>query len=169
MHKSLCLIILSIGISSIAFAQSCADNVTPTTDITQYQASDAGTLIHQKIMWSRCAIGQTWINGKCSGKALLKTWDEAQELAINTSLYSFDDWRLPTIHELSAITELSCENPAINLHLFPDTPSVSFWTNTVFVNDNNNAWQVFFGSGENHTAKKSTTAAIRLVRTLTVK
>jgi len=152
--------------TSIAQAQSCVDNIPAATAIKHFQVNQDGTLTHHKIMWSQCALGQTWRNGKCEGEAQFKTWNQSIELANTATLYNYQDWRLPTIHELSSITELSCQNPAINLQLFPDTPSVSFWAGTEFINDRNLAWQVFFGSGENHTAKKSTTAAIRLVRTI---
>lgn len=166
MNYRVCFLIVAYWSSSVVLGQSCVDSITPTTNIKNYQISDAGTARNHKIMWSRCALGQTWQKGQCSGDAIVKTWDEAVELANKTKARSFDDWRLPTIYELSAITELSCQKPAINLQLFPDTPSVSFWTSTEFINDKDKAWQVFFGSGENHTAKKSTTAAIRLVRTI---
>lgn len=159
--------------SPVSLAQSCVDSIIPTTDIRDFtlhnnKINDSGTITHQNsnIMWSRCALGQNWQGEKCTGKPVLKTWDEAQQLAKASDLFSFNDWRLPSIHELSAITELSCQNPAINLKLFPNAPSVSFWTATEFVNDKNLAWQVFFGSGENHAAKKSTKAAIRLVRSV---
>ena len=152
--------------SSISLAQSCVETILPTTKFATYKASDNGIVMNQKIMWIRCTVGQTWHKGKCNGKAVLKSWDEAMDLAKNSTLHSHNDWRLPTVHELSELTELSCQNPAINVKLFPDTPSLSFWTSTEFINDKNNAWQVFFGSGENHTAKKSTAAAIRLVRTI---
>jgi hypothetical protein len=117
-------------------------------------------------MWNRCALGQTWQGSKCTGEPVLESWVDARRLATASSLHSFKDWRLPSIHELSGITELSCQNPAINLKLFPNAPSVSFWTATEFVNDKNLAWQIFIGSGENHGAKKSIPAAILLVRSL---
>lgn len=168
MFHRLSFILAVYWTSSVVLAQSCVDSITPTTDIKNYKISDTGIVTHHKIMWSRCALGQTWLKGTCSGKATLETWDEAIQLASKASLHSFKNWRLPTIHELSAITELSCQNPAIRLQLFPDTPSRSFWTSTEFINNTANAWQVFFGSGENHTAKKSTRAAVRLVRTIAV-
>jgi hypothetical protein len=155
--------------SSFAVAQSCVDNIIATTETGNYQINVEGTATdkHNKITWARCAIGQTWQNNKCIGEASLVSWDQAKIIANEITFASFNDWRLPSIHELSGISELSCQNPAISLQLFPDTPSLSFWTNTEFVNDKNNAWQVYFGSGENHTAKKTTAAAVRLVRTVT--
>ncbi|WP_455376788.1 Lcl C-terminal domain-containing protein [Kaarinaea lacus] len=168
MIRSTSLLVLYLWFSPVAFAQSCVDSITPTTGVRDYAPNASATVVNRnhRLMWSRCALGQTWQAGKCTGEPLLKTWEEAQALAKDSSLHTFRNWRLPSIHELSGITELSCQNPAINLELFPNAPSVSFWTATLFVNDNNLAWQVFFGSGENHTAKKSTLAAIRLVRSM---
>lgn len=111
------------------------------------------------IEWSRCSLGQTWKNGTCLGKPELFTLSQALETAEKKP-----GWRLPTLHELSSITELSCHHPAINSQYFPNTDSIWFWTETEFANNRELAWQVFFGTGENRTAKKETTAAVRLVR-----
>jgi len=166
MYLRITVAFVFFGSPAITHAQACVETIIPTTKIATYEANDSGIVVNQKIMWARCTVGQTWHKGKCTGKAELKSWDDAMALASNSTLHLHNDWRLPTVHELSELTELSCQNPAINVNLFPDTPSLSFWTNTEFINDKNNAWQVFFGSGENHTAKKSTAAAIRLVRTI---
>lgn len=151
-----------------AFAQSCITTIVPTTSIQDYQLKSDGTVLdsYHQIEWKRCAVGQIWKNNTCIGKAMLVDWQQAKKLAEKYDTETSNDWRLPTVHELSKITELSCENPAINLQLFPNTPSLHFWTGVEFINDNNNAWQVFFGTGENHIAKKTTKAAVRLIRSL---
>ena len=154
--------------SAALSAQTCVNSIVPTSDLSTYELNENGSTTDRNfnIMWSRCSLGQTWQSGKCLGKPLLTTWDEAQTLAKASTLLSFNNWRLPSIHELSAATELSCQNPSINLTLFPNTTSLHFWTSAEFVNDTNNAWQIFFGTGENHTAKKSSKAAVRLVRSI---
>ena len=168
MNRFITLACLYFLYSTVLSAQTCVNSIVPTIDLSNYELNDNGSItdLNNKLMWSRCAVGQSWQEGKCIGEALLNTWDEAQALAKASTTFSFNDWRLPSIHELSAITELSCENPAINLVLFPNTHSLSYWTATEFANENNLAWQVFFGSGENHTTKKSTLSAIRLVRSV---
>jgi len=151
---------------NVAMGQSCRDTILSTTNVHQYQLNTDGTAVDRVlgIMWHRCALGQKWQNNRCKGEAILTSWENAMELAEKHEFDTYQNWRLATIHELSHITELSCQNPAISQQIFPDTPSVSFWTLTEFVNDNNLAWQVYFGSGENHTDRKSAQAAVRLVR-----
>lgn len=152
-------------------AQSCLESITSTTDKHDYKINNNGTMTDRvnEIVWARCALGQSWQNNKCVGKNTQVDWEQARNQANQFNFAGFNDWRLPSNHELSRITELSCQNPAINLELFPGTPSTSFWSGTEFATDNNNAWQVFFGSGENHTAKKSSLAAVRLVRSIKTK
>lgn len=168
MIRVVSLVFLLLLYSAVLPAQTCVNSIFPTSNYHDYAPGENGSVTDRKhkIMWSRCPLGQNWQSGKCIGEPLLKTWDEAQALAKASGLLLLNNWRLPTIHELSTITELSCQNPAINLKLFPNAPSLSFWTGTEFVNDNTLAWQVFFGSGENHSAKKSAKAAVRLVRSM---
>lgn len=153
---------------SAALAQRCVENIVPSTSIQDYLINSDGTVTDKRhqIIWNRCATGQTWKNDSCIGEAVLMDWQQAKKLANEYKNKTSNNWRLPTVHELSKITELSCENPAINLHLFPSAPSLHFWTGVEFKNDHNNAWQVYFGTGENHIAKKSTKAAVRLVRSI---
>jgi hypothetical protein len=91
------------------------------------------------------------------------TWEEALRAADASQFAAHSDWRLPTIHELSSIVELRCQQPAINLALFPATAG-DFWTATTFINNTGMAWLVHFIYGESHTAIKTANAAVRLVR-----
>lgn len=161
------LIILS-GFCSTVIAQNCIKMITATTNISDYRINNDGTVTDMRLQltWAACALGQQWKNNNCVGDAEPVDWQQANKKVIEYQAETSKQWRLPTIHELSSITELSCESPAINLQLFPNTPSLHFWTGVEFVNNTSKAWQVFFGTGENHTAKKTTKAAARLVRSL---
>ncbi|WP_455366983.1 Lcl C-terminal domain-containing protein [Kaarinaea lacus] len=160
--KILCLALHPIQAS----AQDCIDTIARTTQVSHYQINDNGTVENtpHNIMWMRCSLGQIWQNGHCRGNPHAMTWDEALTAAKASRFAEHSDWRLPTIHELSAITELRCQQPAINLSLFPDTSIGDYWSITEFVNNIDMAWLVHFSYGENHTAKKSTSASVRLVR-----
>ena len=168
MNRSICILLSLFALPSMAPAQTCVSKIFPTTDARDYNTNNNGTVIDavEQLIWQRCALGQTWKNENCVGKAKLAGWIQAKNLAADLNKNTSSNWRLPSTYELSRITELGCENPAINLQLFPNAPSIHFWTSVEFVNDTNKAWLVFFGTGENHTAKKSTKAAIRLVRTI---
>jgi hypothetical protein len=160
--------ILFIFSCTLALAQTCVETITPSSVNNNYQINVNGTVtdLQHGLMWTQCAVGRTWHDGKCSGPLPHKSWPQARKLADTYKLETFDDWRLPTIHELSQITELSCLQPAINLKIFPNTLPAHFWTGTEFSNNDALAWQIYFGTGENHTAKKSTNGAIRLIRTI---
>ncbi len=147
-------------------AQNCVDSIDSTTKVEHYRINNIGTVLdtQRNIEWMRCTVGQNWQDGKCAGTPQVMTWDKALSTAKSAKLAEYSDWRLPTIHELSSIAELRCQQPAINLILFPATFSGDYWAATEFVNNSDMAWLVHFGYGENHTAKKSTGAAVRLVR-----
>jgi len=150
------------------FAQQCVDRISASSVIQHYHINSNGTVSDRKnkLMWMRCSAGQRWSNGQCLGTARIITWQKALQEANHYRFARYSNWRLPTIYELSRITELRCQQPAINLNLFPDTPSLDFWTATSFINNSDLAWRIHFGFGENHAAKKSTSAAVRLVRSI---
>ena len=84
-------------------------------------------------MWLRCALGQRWTGKSCLGQATLLSWQQALErtASLNTSgQYFFSDWRLPQLPELASIAERQCQNPRINLSLFPGTRPAAYWTST---------------------------------------
>lgn len=149
-------------------AQACVNTISPTSMPQHYQTHSDGTISDTlyRLMWSQCSVGQDWQNGKCAGQITPANWEQANELAESARIAGYSSWRLPTVHELSRITELRCQQPAVDLHLFPNTPAVDYWTSTPFSNNPEMAWLVHFGFGENHTAHISTPAAVRLVRSM---
>ncbi|WP_455218675.1 Lcl C-terminal domain-containing protein [Kaarinaea lacus] len=134
----------------------------------RYQVNNDGTVSDDKnnLMWMQCSVGQRWSNGQCLGTAQAMTWHRALQEANSFRLANYSNWRLPTIYELSRIAELRCQQPAINLALFPGTAPADYWTSTSFANDESLAWRMQFSFAENHTAKKSSSATVRLVRSI---
>ena len=56
-------------------------------------------------------------------------------------------WRLPTYWELQSIIDETRTNPAIDVDVFPGTPSIYFWTSSPYVGDSSGAWVVAFSDG----------------------
>ena len=60
-------------------------------------------------------------------------------------------FRLPTVHELRTILDVTRASPAIDPIAFPGTPPASFWTSTPYVvaddRGSNLIWYVDFGDG----------------------
>ena len=161
------LILFSLLILPIpCLAQDCLNNISSTSPTQHYRINNDGTVsdTKNKLVWMQCSIGQQWNKGQCIGKAKTMSWDKAIEEAKQFRAGKHSNWRIPTIHELSSLAELRCQQPAINLQVFPATPPRDYWTATSFINNDALAWRVHFAYGENHTAKKTTQAIVRLVR-----
>ncbi|MBP5406658.1 DUF1566 domain-containing protein [bacterium] len=60
--------------------------------------------------------------------------DEAQNYCANLDTGNHNDWRLPSMDELSTLLYYD-NSPTINLEYFPDTPSDNFWTSSRDMND----------------------------------
>jgi len=158
MTKTLSLLLL--GLYSLpGWAQTCGQ---AGTGGSRFQAHDDGTLTDtvRQLRWQRCAEGQRWHDASCEGMPLRLTLAEARRRG-------GDGWRLPSLHELSSITDLRCSRPAIDGKWFPNTPTADFWTATVFASDRGTAsryWQVQFYYGESNLGGDGDSAYLRLVR-----
>jgi len=129
-----------------------------------------GTITHRRtgLTWARCAVGQSWNDGSCEGRALVYQWPVAMEVDNeingNGGLAGYEDWRLPTREELATIVEQCREDPAINVSIFPDTPSTGFWTSTVEDEDEGMSWFVGFFQGLDYPYRQDSAYRVRLVR-----
>lgn len=135
MKKLTFILSLTAVISASTFAQTCkTTSITPSNPTGQYLDNEDGTItdIVNELMWSSCSLGQRFTNGNCIDiPTNYNTWKEALVAAeTNKSDGVYNDWRLPNIKELGSLVERSCVAPAIDLSLFPSTPSVPYWSNT---------------------------------------
>ena len=139
-----------------AYAQTCRieTEVPSTTPISDFIDHGDGTVTHKRsgLMWMKCSLGQS--GADCTtGGASDYSWQQALEVTDGYSFAGYADWRLPNISELSSIVEQRCYEPAINLDVFPSTPSTLsnsiFWSTSPHANNSNYVWNVEFSTGAN--------------------
>ena len=100
------------------------------------------------------------------------TWDEAMEYAKNLRLGGYDDWRLPTIKELSEVATL-CRGVS-DKNWFNQTCQANYkakgftsnyyWSSTTVAGLSSIAWLVNFSYGSQCNAYKSISYYVRCVR-----
>jgi len=132
-----CWLVLLLGSASVWANQSCDTQSYPLSTPTQrFIDNGDGTLTDRQsgLTWMRCSLGQEWNGTGCTGEPNTYTWQSAQaaakELNQHGGYASHADWRMPHIPELAMIVERQCDDPRINLELFPGTPATYFWTAT---------------------------------------
>ena len=77
------------------------------------------------------------------------TFEQASEYCRLVNLAGFEDWRLPTIEELSSITDVEKYNLTINSvfkHL-PELEYLFYWSSTKYIKDLLYVWGVNFSDG----------------------
>jgi len=119
-------------------SNKCNTGHGETTPSSNFRSSKDGLIISDKttgLEWMRCPVGMAWDGTECQGTASTYHFEKFKKLAAVTG----NDWRLPTIDELSSIVEKCRKSPAINLNVFPNTPVKFFWSSsrTNFFSDEN--------------------------------
>lgn len=169
----LIVIIVGLSVSAYLAAQECNSNKslhgTPTSRFLISQEGDYVTDTRTGLQWKRCAEGQTWRHdvqgsaGQCTGKAKNYGFREVKSKFIAKHVDNHT-WHLPNIKELASIVETGCFDPAINLTVFPSTPSAGFWTRSTYAHEEStHLWQVYFKRGAS-LQDNGFTKHIRLVR-----
>jgi len=102
------------------------------------------------LQWQRCSAGL--FGSDCStGTAEYKVWQTAVNDCSDLYLANKDDWRLPSIYELTSIVDFSETDPSIDSDAFPNTPSSAVWSSTDVENPEEigwvAAWGIKFSSG----------------------
>lgn len=164
---------LLLGLSPASAEQRCDVTEFPLSAPTdRFEDNGDGTVTDTAsgLMWMRCSIGQTWRDGACIGDLLSLDWHSAQAAAetINGdgSLF-FSDWRVPKLPSLAMIIERQCQDPRINLTVFPGTPAKAFWTSTARPGDasDSSVYALSFGPEGVQRIQKDALNFVRLVRT----
>ncbi len=115
-----------------------------------------------KLIWQRCAVGQTWDGKTCAGKATKALLADAKAMGAKMTPV----WKLPTKDELKGLVDKSSKKkPSIDKVAFPGTPSAIFWAAKPEATDALGAWLVDFGNGKVFGNTGKAKYFVRLVRT----
>lgn len=151
---ALCLFVLFFSVAGViaTAAQTCNPKIIETTPTSRFTDNNDGTVTDTKtgLMWKKCSEGQ--IGAGCTGGLIIAcTWEGAlqQAQAVNAGggFAGYTDWRVPNVKELRSIVEEKCYGPAINLTVFPGTPSRAFWSSSPTAWNTSEAWSVSFSGG----------------------
>jgi hypothetical protein len=131
-----------------------------------YSDNGDGTVTDTKtgLIWMRCSMGQTWLNGTCTGTVANYTWDRANGLTGQVVFAGHSDWRLPNVRELTTLADRSRFSPAIDTSAFPNTPPSNYWSSSAYACLADGAWFVVFNYGDAYGDYRTLEYPVRLVR-----
>jgi hypothetical protein len=158
---------LALAAGGALAAQACKyASIPATAPASRFSDNGDGTVRDKAtgLQWKRCSEGQTWSGGTCTGSPTTHTWQAALQLAEGASYAGKGDWRLPNIKALASIVEQACFYPAIDLAVFPGTPSDWFRSSSPYAFSADYAWFVDFGNGNDDYNYRSNGGHVRLVR-----
>lgn len=169
------LIMLPVSQSAFsASGQICkTESIPAATPSSEFAADGDGTALHKPtgLIWMRCALGQQWDGKTCIGTVSKLSWQQALQMAAEFNqaggYAGHQDWRLPNIKELDSIVETQCFFPAVNLDIFPATPSKRFWSSSLDIRHpypRSYAWFIQFEQGYVDDANNRREYRVRLVR-----
>ncbi|EOD54953.1 Lcl C-terminal domain-containing protein [Aeromonas molluscorum] len=185
MKKQILTLLLTLGCTNAMAAAICDDNMPRTSPTSRFADHGDGTVTDRTtgLTWMRCQLGQTWQNQSCSGEPTRLYWQQAlltaERIRTESShgLHGFgghQDWRLPTIKELTSLLESACYKPALNETIFPRAMAgegkevndgyVYLWSSTPFPADKSVAYMEITSGAVGMHAPRSGTKQLLLVR-----
>jgi hypothetical protein len=92
-------------------------------------------------------------------------WDVLVDGSNSENLCGGNDWRVPSVYELTSIVSFDRFGPAIDTDYFPNAISTRQWSTSVYSNTTVHAWAVDFTYGASTGLSRSSAAYnVRLVR-----
>lgn len=129
----------------------------------------ASTPVQAAAPTGRYAVMPTVVKDRRTGLSWRKapetdrlTW-VAAKAACSGILGDGGHWRLPTAMELQTLVDVRAHDPAIDVLVFPDTPSSQFWSSTPYVRVAGSYWAVDFTTGTSLGTPASATLSVRCV------
>lgn len=123
------------------------------------------------LVWKSCSQG--WDGAACANDNAdpnTYNWDSA--ITTCNALNSLNGgagyaerktWRLPTVEELSTLTNYGIVNPAIDAGSFPATQASNYWSSSTYVYSDSKAWNVHYVLGGVNPSDKSINYYVRCV------
>ena len=152
-------------------AQQVCNQAIPQFSSQHFEDLGDGTVVDKraKLIWMRCALGQSGKNGSCVGNPEKLDWENAKQAVQKVNQdpqYFYNDWRLPLLKEIAMIVDIRCKNPGINLSVFPNTTPAPFWTSSYKLVDGPElkAYVMDFGTGSLALSNVNAQHHVRLVR-----
>src|SRR5690554_754772 len=124
--------------SGVVLVSEPVDYQKPLSTDEKYEALTKATVLDKNtgLIWTRCPATMKDDNKICD---TLYYWDDALaavQTANNNNFLGYNDWRLPSIYELTSLQAFD-RIPMINQIFFPieDIEGKSFWSSTHSLND----------------------------------
>ncbi len=163
-----CLLAVPFGLSAGEMAQECRPTAS-STPLSKFRIDAFKGVVTDKrtgLMWQRCSLGQTWNQQKknCEGRPSSWAFEKALIEVDQNRWGGYSNWRLPTVKELKSLVDKRCQNPAINLSLFPNSTSRWYWTKYSGKPNDPDRTLIFFARGLEYSFHKESSGFVRMVR-----
>jgi hypothetical protein len=109
--------------------------------------------------------GNKYVLGEKTQSSGLDAQTDFIDTLNNDAFGGFNNWRLPSIKELSTIANKGNNYQAINASYFPNTIGTAYWSMTTYsANGADHAWHMSFDSGHTYHYSKTKRWNVRAVK-----
>lgn len=92
--------------------------------------------------------GLVWVRDPAgAGLGIAYTWSQARDACEQLVYAGHNDWRLPTLEELSTLRNAGRYDPVIDPVFVSKADVIYYWTSTAYANGSGYLWGVSFGLG----------------------
>lgn len=167
------IVLCLLSNSYSAISQVCKqESIRATTPNSRFiiNSSETVTDIQTGLMWKRCLEGLSGIACDIGTKQRLSwgdTLNYVEYLNSTGGFAGYTDWKVPNVKELRSIVEEQCNEPAINLVLFPGFSGPFVWTSTPSTSSSAIfSYIVYFNNGQSYGHAHGATLDLLMVRNI---